>query len=219
MKRPRSQHAVRWRHFWGHDWHEQEKEAQTFKWLQVVENERGGFCFPLKAGVWFPVRLWLGKQRHAQGACFCMEMPDDRLHYEQAVAEQWTLKWPLIDHETRLLWNHLLCKPAFRWWDFKCVSVRLKENRNVNSILVLLLWSTEPDRSQLDEGLKVIYYRVSQTDIYCNKHTTSLFSEYTCGLWSQCLTTVSVCLGASCGCRGRVKHFVHVHPCGLPSVS
>lgn len=82
---PRSEHTVQWRHFWGHDWQEQEKEAQTFKQLQVVENERGGFCFPLKAGVWFPVQPWLGKQRHAQGARFCMEMPDD---YEQTVAEQ-----------------------------------------------------------------------------------------------------------------------------------
>lgn len=83
-----SQNTVR--HFSGHDWQEQEEEAQTFRRLQDVENERGGFCFPLKAGVWFPVRLWLGKQRHAQGARFCMEMPDDRLRFEQTVAEQHT---------------------------------------------------------------------------------------------------------------------------------
>lgn len=54
------------------------------------------FCFPLKAGVWFPVRLWLGKQRHAQGARCCMEMPDDRLHYEERLLPNAAPKWPVI---------------------------------------------------------------------------------------------------------------------------
>lgn len=30
---------------------------------------------------------------------------------------------------------------------------------------------------------------------------------------------VSFSAGASCGCGGSVEHFVHVHPCGLASVS
>lgn len=88
MKSARHQNIQR-RHFWGHDWQEQEKEAQTFKPAPSCGKWKRGFSFfPLKAGVWFPVRLWLGKQRHAQGACFCMGMPDDRLHYEQTGAEQ-----------------------------------------------------------------------------------------------------------------------------------
>lgn len=37
-----SEQNIQRRHFWGRYWQEQEKEAQTFKQLQVVENERGG---------------------------------------------------------------------------------------------------------------------------------------------------------------------------------
>lgn len=58
---------------------------------------------------------------------------------------------------------------------------------------------------------------------YCNTEATPhpLPSHYPSFLTPNvCFDCgVSFSAGASCGCGGSVKHFVHVHSCGLPSVS
>lgn len=70
--------------------------------------------------------------------------------------------------------------------------------------LMLCFW-VEHNGTQLAIGVKVIYYQVNQN---IDTVTHICFDH-----------GASFCVGASCCCGGSVEHFVHVHPCGLPSVS
>lgn len=81
-------------------------------------------CFPQKAGVWFPVRLWLGKQRHARvapllygDARWRARLRTDRCRTARCeVAFDWASNVPLMEQS--------LVYTSFRWWDFRaCVCV------------------------------------------------------------------------------------------------
>lgn len=52
--------------------------------------KEGGFLFPSEGWSLISCAALIGKAEARTGSHFCMEMPDDRLHYEQTVAEQHT---------------------------------------------------------------------------------------------------------------------------------
>lgn len=96
----------------------------------------------------------------------------------------------------------------------ECVSVSmwLKENINVKSILVLRFYTAAGHRNKSNLLSSESKYRYCNTEAHA--HSPSSLTTNVCFDHG-----VSFCAGASCGCGGSVKHFVHVHPCGLPSVS
>lgn len=59
-----------------------------------------------------------------------METPDDRLGFEQTVAEQLAVKWPLIELQTCLLWSNLLCKPLLGGGTLACACVCVAESEH-----------------------------------------------------------------------------------------
>lgn len=114
---PWSQHPVR--HNSGQDRLEQDVEAQTFCRLQVVENERGGFVSLWRLESDFLCGYdWESRGTHREPAsvwrCQMTGLASNSLLLNS------TLKWPLIELQTCLLWSVLLCKPLLDGGTLAC---------------------------------------------------------------------------------------------------
>lgn len=112
-----------------------------------------------------------------------------------------TLKWPLIDHQTYLLWSRLLCKPVLDGGTAsECELVVEREHRcRWCSDAAFLYWM-----ELLAIEVKLIYYQVNwNIDSVAYKPLRSSLTALITGL-------VSFCLGASCDC-GECILFMFIH--------